>query len=136
MTTTTESRLTFVGAPADIDERTMLEMYRFMLLARALDERMWLLNRAGKAPFVISCQGHEAAQVGAAFALQRGKDFVLPYYRGLAVALVMGITPRDVMLSCFARAADPMSGGRQMPAHYSQRKLKIVTQSSVVGTQI
>ena len=59
----------------------MLEMYCYMVLARALDERMWLLNRQGKAPFVISCQGHEAAQVGAAFALERGKDWfaaVLP----------------------------------------------------------
>jgi 2-oxoisovalerate dehydrogenase E1 component alpha subunit len=97
---------------------------------------MWLLNRAGKAPFVISCQGHEAAQVGAAFALMRGKDFTLPYYRGLATVLVMGMTPTEVMLALFARAADPNSGGRQMPAHYSSRKLKIVTQSSPVGTQI
>src|SRR5919199_60997 len=136
MTTTTESRLTFVGAPADIDERTMLEMYRFMQLARALDERMWLLNRSGKVPFVISCQGHEAAQVGAAFALERGKDFTLPYYRGLATVLVMGMTPREIMLAIFARAADPSSGGRQMPAHYGHRKLKIVSQSSPVGTQI
>ncbi|MCU0493239.1 MAG: thiamine pyrophosphate-dependent dehydrogenase E1 component subunit alpha [Chloroflexaceae bacterium] len=111
-------------------------MYRYMLLARALDERMWLLNRAGKAPFVISCQGHEAAQVGAAFALQRGKDFTLPYYRGLATVLVMGMTPLEVMLGVFARAADPSSGGRQMPAHYGSRRLKIVTQSSPVGTQI
>jgi 2-oxoisovalerate dehydrogenase E1 component alpha subunit len=111
-------------------------MYRYMFLARALDERMWLLNRSGKAPFVISCQGHEAAQVGAAFALQRGKDFTLPYYRGLATVLVMGLTPREVMLSIFARAADPSSGGRQMPAHYGHRKLKILNQSSPVGTQI
>lgn len=49
---------------------------------------MWLLNRSGKAPFVISCQGHEAAQVGAALALDRGKDFTLPYYRGLGTVLV------------------------------------------------
>lgn len=114
----------------------MLEMYRFMVLARALDERMWLLNRAGKAPFVISCQGHEAAQIGAALALERGKDFTLPYYRGLGSVLVMGMTPRDVMLAIFARAADPSSGGRQMPAHYGCRALKIITQSSPVGTQI
>jgi 2-oxoisovalerate dehydrogenase E1 component alpha subunit len=111
-------------------------MYRFMALARALDERMWLLNRTGKAPFVISCQGHEAAQVGAAFALERGKDFTLPYYRGLGTVLVMGMTPREVMLAVFGRAADPSSGGRQMPAHYGHRKLKIVSQSSPVGTQI
>lgn len=119
-----------------VSEALLLVMHRFMLLARALDERMWLLNRAGKAPFVISCQGHEAAQVGAALALERGKDFTLPYYRGLATVLVMGMTPREVMLAVFARAADPNSGGRQMPAHYSQRALRIVTQSSVVGTQI
>ncbi|HAQ08271.1 MAG TPA: 2-oxoisovalerate dehydrogenase, partial [Bacillus bacterium] len=50
------------------DDR-VLEIYETMLLARRLDERMWLLNRAGKIPFVISCQGQEAAQVGAAFAL-------------------------------------------------------------------
>jgi len=128
--------MTFVGAPPEVDEPMLLAMYRYMLLARAMDERMWLLNRSGKAPFVISCQGHEAAQVGAAFALERGKDFTLPYYRGLATVLVMGMTPREVMLAIFARAADPASGGRQMPAHYSHRKLKIVTQSSPVGTQI
>ncbi len=125
-----------VEAAPPPDEQTLLDMFRMMLLARTLDERMWLLNRAGKAPFVISCQGHEAAQVGAAFALTRGKDFTLPYYRGLGTVLVMGMTPREVMLSVFARAADPNSGGRQMPAHYSSRRLKIVTQSSPVGTQI
>jgi 2-oxoisovalerate dehydrogenase E1 component alpha subunit len=123
-------------AAADPPAETLREMFRFMLLARALDERMWLLNRAGKAPFVISCQGHEAAQVGAAFALARDKDFTLPYYRGLGTVLVMGMTPTEVMLALFARAADPNSGGRQMPAHYSSRRLKIITQSSPVGTQI
>jgi 2-oxoisovalerate dehydrogenase E1 component alpha subunit len=121
---------------SELSPETLLDIYRSMALARALDERMWILNRAGKAPFVISCQGHEAAQVGAAFALTKGKDFTLPYYRGLASVLVMGMTPLDVMLAVFARAADPSSGGRQMPAHYGSRKHKIVTQSSPVGTQI
>ena len=62
-------------------------MYGTMLLARRIDERMWLLNRSGKIPFVISCQGQEAAQVGAAFALDREKDYVLPYYRDMGVVL-------------------------------------------------
>lgn len=128
--------VTFVDAPPEVDEQMMLEMYRFMVLARTLDERMWLLNRSGKVPFVISCQGHEAAQVGAAFALRRGKDFTLPYYRDLGIVLVMGMTPREVLLGVFARAADPSSGGRQMPSHYGHRRLKIITQSSPVGTQI
>jgi 2-oxoisovalerate dehydrogenase E1 component alpha subunit len=121
---------------AEIAPATLRDMFRCMVLARTLDERMWLLNRAGKAPFVISCQGHEAAQIGAAFALDRNRDFTLPYYRGLGTVLVMGMTPAEVMLALFARAADPNSGGRQMPAHYSSRALRIVTQSSPVGTQI
>ncbi len=131
-----EELVTGADAGNEPSPATLREMFRYMVLARALDERMWLLNRAGKAPFVISCQGHEAAQVGAAFALTRGKDFTLPYYRGLGTVLVMGMTPTEVMLALFARAADPNSGGRQMPAHYSSRKLKIITQSSPVGTQI
>ncbi len=118
------------------DQTHLLEMYRLMRLARSLDERMWQLNRQGKAPFVISCQGHEAAQVGAALALRAGHDWVVPYYRDLGVVLTMGMTPREVMLALMAKAEDPNSGGRQMPAHYSHRKLNIVSHSSPTGTQV
>ncbi|MBX6350604.1 MAG: thiamine pyrophosphate-dependent dehydrogenase E1 component subunit alpha [Clostridia bacterium] len=110
-------------------------MYRAMLLARRLDERQWVLNRMGRAPFVISCQGHEAAQVGCAWALTPGKDFVLPYYRDLGVVLTVGMTPREVMLDFLARAEGPSSGGRQMPGHYSHPRLRIVSQSSTVAVQ-
>ena len=86
-----------------LTDEQVLEMYRTMLLARKIDERMWLLNRAGKVPFVISCQGQEAAQVGAAFALNRENDYILPYYRDLGVVLAFGMTARDLMLSGFAK---------------------------------
>ncbi|MBM4762226.1 thiamine pyrophosphate-dependent dehydrogenase E1 component subunit alpha [Bacillus sp. B15-48] len=119
-----------------LSDQQVLEMYETMLLARRLDERMWLLNRAGKIPFVISCQGQEAAQIGAAFALDKEKDFVLPYYRDLGVVLAFGMTPREVMLSAFAKAEDPNSGGRQMPGHFGQKKNRIVTGSSPVTTQV
>ena len=46
-------------------------MYRLVALARAVDERMWILNRAGRIPFVISGQGHEGAQVGIAWAFEQ-----------------------------------------------------------------
>lgn len=112
------------------------KMYETMLLARRLDERMWLLNRAGKIPFVISCQGQEAAQVGAAFALDRRKDYVLPYYRDLGVVIAFGMSAKDLMLAAFAKAEDPNSGGRQMPGHFGQKKNRIVTGSSPVTTQV
>jgi 2-oxoisovalerate dehydrogenase E1 component alpha subunit len=119
-----------------LTDETVLEMYETMLLARKIDERMWLLNRSGKIPFVISCQGQEAAQVGAAFALDRSKDYVAPYYRDLGVVLAFGMTTRDLMLSGFAKAEDPNSGGRQMPGHFGQKKNRILTQSSPVTTQV
>lgn len=114
----------------------VLKMYKVMKLARKIDERMWLLNRAGKIPFVISCQGQEAAQVGASFALDRNKDFVAPYYRDMGIVLNFGMTTRDLMLSGFAKAEDPSSGGRQMPGHFGQKKNRIITGSSPVTTQV
>lgn len=121
---------------AGLTDDQVLAMYEQMLLARRIDERMWLLNRAGKIPFVISCQGQEAAQVGAAFAFDRDKDYMLPYYRDLGVVLTFGMTTRDIMLSGFAKAEDPNSGGRQMPGHFGQKKNRIVTGSSPVTTQV
>ncbi|PLS15325.1 2-oxoisovalerate dehydrogenase [Bacillus sp. M6-12] len=119
-----------------LSDETVLEMYETMLMSRRVDERMWLLNRSGKIPFVISCQGQEAAQVGAAFGLDREKDYVLPYYRDVGVVLTFGMTARDLMLSGFAKAEDPNSGGRQMPGHFGQKKNRIVTGSSPVTTQV
>ncbi|MGM0898125.1 MAG: thiamine pyrophosphate-dependent dehydrogenase E1 component subunit alpha [Bacillota bacterium] len=114
----------------------VLNIYETMLTARRVDERMWLLNRAGKIPFVISCQGQEAAQVGAAYALDNTKDYVAPYYRDLGVVLHFGMTPKELMLSAFAKAEDPNSGGRQMPGHFGQKKNRILTGSSPVTTQL
>src|SRR3954451_20747152 len=95
-----------------LSDQKVLEMYETMLLARRIDERMWLLNRAGKIPFVISCQGQEAAQVGAAFAFDKKEDYLCPYYRDMGIVAVFGMTARDFMLSAFAKAEDPNSGGR------------------------
>ncbi|HVB77079.1 MAG TPA: thiamine pyrophosphate-dependent dehydrogenase E1 component subunit alpha [Candidatus Nitrosotalea sp.] len=116
-----------------LSSERLLWMYRQMLLARSVDRRMWLLNRQGKAPFVVSGRGHEAAQVGAAAAMRPGVDWLVPYYRDLAFCLALGVTAADFMLSVFARASDPSSGGRQMPSHFSNVEARIVSTSSVVG---
>ncbi|GAA0296525.1 2-oxoisovalerate dehydrogenase E1 component alpha subunit [Gracilibacillus halotolerans] len=118
------------------DKTLLLDMYREMLLARRIDERMWLLNRSGSIPFVVSCQGHEVMQVAASFALNKEKDYILPYYRDIGVVLHFGMTPKEIFLSAYAKAEDPNSGGRQMPNHFSHRRQRIVTGSSPVTTQI
>ncbi|WP_305066946.1 thiamine pyrophosphate-dependent dehydrogenase E1 component subunit alpha [Jeotgalicoccus sp. ATCC 8456] len=120
----------------DLTESDLKEMYKLMVLSRRLDERMWLLNRAGKLPFVISCQGQEATQAGTAFALDKEVDILSPYYRDLALVTHFGITPEETMLSAFARGADVQSGGRQMPGHFSKKESNILTQGSTVTTQV
>lgn len=119
-----------------LTDEDVLEIYETMVRARRVDERMWLLNRAGKIPFVISCQGQEAAQVGASYALDNTKDWIAPYYRDLGVVLHFGMSIKDLMLSAFAKAEDPNSGGRQMPGHFGQRENRILTGSSPVTTQV
>jgi len=114
----------------------LLSMYRTMLTARLVDEAAFRLNRQGKAPFVVPVSGHEGCQIGTAWALERGRDVWLPYYRDLGVVLVAGMTPYEVFLGLFAKADDPASGGRQMPAHWSSRRLGIISGSSVIGTQV
>jgi 2-oxoisovalerate dehydrogenase E1 component alpha subunit len=118
-----------------LTDQDVLSMYENMLKARRVDERLWLLNRAGKIPFVVSCQGQEAAQVGAAFGLNRDKDYVAPYYRDYGFVFAWGMTVREMMLNNFAKAEDPNSGGRQMPGHFGYRKLRMLSHSSPVTTQ-
>jgi 2-oxoisovalerate dehydrogenase E1 component alpha subunit len=119
-----------------LHDEQVLEMYWHMLLARRLDERMWILHRQHEVAFHVSGIGHEATQVGAAYALKRGHDFVFPYYRDLCLTLTLGITPRAMMLALYGKQGEPMSGARQMPAHYSARAWNIVSVSSPVATQI
>ncbi|UOQ85952.1 thiamine pyrophosphate-dependent dehydrogenase E1 component subunit alpha [Gracilibacillus salinarum] len=118
------------------DKETLLSMYREMLLARRIDERMWLLNRSGSIPFVVSCQGQEVMQIAASFALDKELDYALPYYRDLGVVVHFGMTTKEIFLQAYAKAEDPNSGGRQMPSHFSQKKNRIVTGSSPVTTQV
>lgn len=118
-----------------LDEDDLRRIHRHMLLARKVDERSWILNRQGKAAFVISCQGQEAAQVGAAYNLRPGHDYVYPYYRDHGIVMTLGMTARDELLALLARKEDPNSGGRQMPGHFSSRDLNIVTASAPIGVQ-
>ncbi|SHE11127.1 oxidoreductase [Chlamydia abortus] len=119
-----------------LSDQQVIEMYRNMVRARKFDERCLLLQRAGKIQFHVSGIGQEAAQVGSAFALNREEDYFLPYYRDYAFVLSVGMTMKELMLSVFAKAEDPNSGGRQMPGHFGHKKLRIVTGSSPVTTQV
>jgi len=125
-----------LGADLGLSHEDLREMYRLVALSRAVDERMWILNRAGRIPFVISGQGHEGAQVGIAWALEKGVDWMAPFYRSIATCLTFGMSARDIMTAQYATANDPSSGGRQMPGHYGSHEHNLVSVSSPVATQL
>lgn len=113
-----------------------LHLHRWMCMAKALDDRMHILVKQGRAPFVGSSRGHEGIQVASTAALG-AEDWLVPHYRGLANAIVRGLTMKEWMLAVFAKADDPLSAGRNIPGGcYSYRKLKIASVSQVVASWI
>jgi len=110
-------------------------LLRNMLLQRQLDNRGFQLNRQGKVPFALGSEGHEALQAGAAMAFSRGKDLLAPYYRDLGLCLGIGLSPYEILLSIFARAADH-NGGRQFPNHYSSKAAGLMSFSSILAAHI
>lgn len=115
-----------------LSDEQLVAMLRNMLLQRQIDNRGFQLNRQGKIPFALGSEGHEAVQAGAAMAFVRGKDVLAPYYRDLGLVLGVGITPLEMLISMFARAADG-SGGRQFPNHYTNRERGLLSISSIIA---
>ena len=111
------------------------EFYRLMYLSRRTDDREIMLKRQQKIFFQVSCAGHEALLVAAGMAMRPGYDWFFPYYRDRAICLALGNTVEEQMLQAVGAADDPASGGRQMPSHWSIRKLNIVTTSSATASQ-
>ena len=113
-----------------------LQMHRWMCIAKALDDRMHILVKQGRAPFVGSSRGHEGIQVASTAALGP-RDWLVPHYRALANAIVRGLTMREWMLAVFAKAGDPLSAGRNIPGGcYSYHRLNIAPVSQVVSSWV
>lgn len=126
---------TAAQAPAGAREE-YLQIHRWMCMSQALDDRMHILVKQGRAPFVGSSRGHEGIQVASTAALEP-RDWLVPHYRGLANAIVRGLTMREWMLAVFAKADDPLSAGRNIPGGcYSYPRLRIASVSQVVASWI
>jgi len=102
--------------------------YRWMALARRIDDTLWALRRQGKGHFAVSCAGHEAVGAAAGLAADLEHDFLAPHYRDLTACLAWGLSARDVISHYFGRASDPCTGGRQPYAHWGSKARRILSQ--------
>ena len=121
--------------PADVPADELRAALRTMMTSRRLDEKMLTLLKQGKGFFHIGSSGHEASQAAVGRQFRGGDDWFCFYYRDLATALAVGVTPEEVLQAHFGKAADPFGGGRQMPEHFGHRALHIMSTSSSVGAQ-
>jgi len=126
---------TVPGTGNTLSHDRLVDAYRTMFAARRSDEKILLLLRQGKVFFHIGTSGHEAAQVGTAFAMKPGYDWAYPYYRDMAFSLAFGYTVEEIFLEALHRAKGPSSHGFAMPFHYGRKESRIVSQSSPTGTQ-
>jgi len=117
-----------------LSDADVLDIYRWMVTTRQLDERLVALQRQGRIGFHVGSLGEEAAIIGSAFAMRKS-DWLFPCYREFGAALMRGFPLQKFVDNMFGNANDTVLG-RQMPDHYTCREVGWCSISSPVGTQI
>ena len=123
------------GRKPGVSKEIYLDLFRRMLTVYYLEERCKIFVRAGKVSFHASCRGHEKIQIAMAMLLEKGKDWVFPYYREKGLMVGLGMPLRDIFLHMLSKADDPCGGGRNMSEHFSSTALRVVSPTACTGTQ-
>ncbi len=82
----------------DLSEEQIRHLYETMVLTRQFDERMLKLQRQGRLGTFARVMGQEAAHIGTTYALEKGKDWLVPAFRETGAFILWG-TPLESMLA-------------------------------------
>lgn len=118
-----------------LDKKLLTKMYRNSYLSRKIDDAEISMKKQSKAFFQISGAGHEGILSAVSLILKPSYDYFLTYYRDRALCTGLGVTPYEMLCQANGNTGDTASHGRQMPAHFANVKLNIVSRSSCTGSQ-
>lgn len=116
-----------------LSKEDKIRILKIMLASRLGDLREQRMIRQGKGLFHVSGMGHES--MAALGMLMKEGDYCFPFYRDRALMLARGLTTYDLALTFYAKK-DSSSGGRQLPAHYSSRRLNIWSHLSPIAAHL
>jgi len=123
------------AALPDLKNKDALDLYRYMALTRAVEDRIFALYRQGKiVGGVYSGFGMEAISVGTSFALEKD-DIVFPLHRDMGAHIVRGQTPRRIFCQFFGRRNGP-TRGTDSNMHMGYPEKRIFGQISHLGSMI
>ncbi|HYG10846.1 MAG TPA: thiamine pyrophosphate-dependent dehydrogenase E1 component subunit alpha [Pyrinomonadaceae bacterium] len=118
-----------------LSNEQLLELYRYLLLTRLVEERLVNLYRQTKVVGgVFRSLGQEATAVGTCYALEK-RDFIAPLIRDLGAVLVKGIRPREIFAQYMAKAWGP-SEGRDLNIHFGNMEKGFIGPISHLGDMI
>jgi len=119
---------------ADLDADLMVRLYRAMHFQRVLDGRLLNLQRQGRIGFYGTATGQEATTFAAAAAV-RDADWVFPALREGGILLWRGFPLESYICQLIGNQVDSLHG-HQMPCHYADRSVNVVSWSSCIATQL
>ena len=118
----------------EISAEALRGALRDIAMTRAMDERMFNMQRQGKMSFYMKSTGEEAVSVGHALALM-DTDMVFPTYRQQGILIHRGASMKEMMCQCLSNAGDPLDG-KSIPVLYSFKKHGFFSISGNLGTQL
>ena len=117
----------------DLDNNTLISLYKAMLKPRMIEEKMLILLRQGKISKWFSGIGQEAIAAGVTSVLSKD-EYILPMHRNLGVFTTREI-PLFRLFSQWQGKANGFTKGRDRSFHFGTQEYKIVGMISHLGPQ-